>query len=424
MITKQLKLKNGVQIIIVRNADLKSITTLATFCTNSRNKNNEIPGISHFIEHLITKNKTLNKKLDILGGVMYGDTFKEITNYSLKVLKNNFEDAFKIFITALFKPIINQEIVEIEKKIIQEEIREYKEDNLWMVDELLENLMYPNTFIEKSILGTSQSISKLTLENIKSYYLKYYTPNNLTICVIGNISPIVKKEITSILRNVKQKKIPLKRTFKNRKSLDKDFVLKEKNKIEIKGNHSTQTIVAIGFKGFNYLNEKKYILRLISMLLTKGYNSRLFLKIREEEGLVYYLDSFCVEYRDRGYLEIKFSSSKKNLSKILGIICQEITILKQKKIKPWELKRVKTLFKSETALNLENPEDLADYITEEKIVSGKNINIEKLFDIIDKIQIKDVKEIASQILTKKNMNIAIIGDLKNKLHTIKNSLSL
>ncbi|MFH1551260.1 MAG: pitrilysin family protein [bacterium] len=410
---KHIKLKNNAQLIIFKNKKLKSITASIVFNVGTKNENNKTYGISHFIEHLICQNKTLNKKLDFLGTKIIGYTYKETTSYLLRTIKKDFEYGFNFFIKSLMNiDISNNEIIK-ERKIISKEIEISQNDYFILVDDMLENLMYHNSYISQTVLGSISSIKKINKKKVKTYYQKYYNPNNLVICIIGDINTTTENKIIKSINKQNSKiNLPVPKFRKNVLGKTK----KTKTRLAVKKNRQQQIEVAIGLKGFDFFDKKKYILRLLSIILTNGYNSRLFKKIREEKGLAYYLDSFCVEYIKNGYLEIKFTTTKNTLQQILSTIYEELKRLKTQKINDKELTRAKRIFKNDTILNLENPIILSEYLAEEKTLTGKNIDIEKeLFKFIDKINAKDILKITSKVFSKKNIYISLIGDVPIKI---------
>jgi len=410
---KYKKLKNGAKIIVARNKNLQSIALSASFNVGTKNEENKMPGISHFVEHLICQNKTLNRRLDISGILVAGSVYKETTNYSLQTSKNNLYDAFGVFINSLLNLNVKNSDIKKEKKIISEEIKMYQNDDFAVAEDILEDLMFPNSYMGKNLFGTDYSVNELTKKDIETYHQKYYNPNNLVVCLSGNINLETERKITKIVQRQQNKnKAELPEKFIKKIS---SYLDKQKKHLILKKNKSKQIETVICYKGFNIFNKKKYILRLLSIILVHGYNSRLFGKIREEKGLAYYLNSFCVEYLKSGYLEIRFTSQKDNLREILEIIGNEIKNISMNGIDEKEITRAKTIFINETNLNLEDPVILSEYLAGETCLIGKMPDKkEKLFSDIKKITAKDIFKTASQVLTKENIYLSMVGNMPVK----------
>jgi len=408
---KYKKLRNGAKIILARNKSLQSIVVSASFNVGIKNESNKIYGISHFTEHLICQNKTLNQKLDIFGALVIGSTYKETTNYLLQIPKSNFEDAFDVFINSLLNLNIKDSDVKKEKKIILEEINIYQNDDIAVAEDVLEKLMFPSSYMGRNLFGTVYSVKKLTKKDIEVYHQKYYNPNNLVVCLSGDIDLETENKIIKVVQEWQNKTELLEKFIKNIGTCPD----KQKKHLVVKKNKSKQIETVICYKGFDVFNKKKYALMLLSAILCRGYNSRLFKKISEEKGLAYYLNSFCVEYLKGGYLEIRFTAQKDNLREILEIIGNEIKNILVSGINKKELVRAKTIFIHETSLNLEDPVILSEYLAGETCLIGKIPDKkEKLFSNIKKITTKDILETASQVLSKENLYLFIIGDAPTK----------
>jgi len=197
---KYKKLRNGAKIILARNKSLQSIVVSASFNVGIKNESNKIYGISHFTEHLICQNKTLNQKLDIFGALVIGSTYKETTNYLLQIPKSNFEDAFDVFINSLLNLNIKDSDVKKEKKIILEEINIYQNDDIAVAEDVLEKLMFPSSYMGRNLFGTVYSVKKLTKKDIEAYHQKYYNPNNLVVCLSGDIDLETENKIIKVIQ--------------------------------------------------------------------------------------------------------------------------------------------------------------------------------------------------------------------------------
>lgn len=413
LISEYKKLKNGAQVIIVQNKNLKTISASVNFNVGVKNENDKNTGISHFIEHLICQNKDLNRELDLWGVRVYGTTYRERTEYFLRILKEDFVSVFENFIKCFSSFNIKENEIKKEKKIIKEEILDCWNDNSWKAEEFLENLMYPDSYMGRNILGSVNSLTGLTKEKIENFYKEYYTPTNLVICLVGDVTPAIKKNLIKIVESWNNK-FRLYNSFSGRENFEN--LNKLESHITIEKFKTRQTDGVIGFKGFNIFDKRKYILELLTIILTNGYNSRLFKEIREKRGLVYYLSSFCVEYIESGYLGIKFRCADKNLQKILEVIGKEIKELSNKLITDEELFRAKKNLKyQQINLVLENPAELSEELAARKILVGKNIDIEEeLFPLIDEIKKEDILRIASEVFNKKNIYISLVGNVLSK----------
>jgi len=247
----------------------------------------------------------------------------------------------------------------------------------------------------------------------------------MIIGCVGNITPSFKKYINNSVQKIK--KIGDKVTFRT-KVAKKQFINTTKtNKVRLIAhlNDSQQVQAVVGFPAFSIFDRRRYVMRLLASILTNGHNTRLFQKIREQKGLVYYLDSFSVEFTNTGYFAIKLSCTKENILAILKIVKKELEMLATEKIKKAELIRAKKIFKSETIFLLEDPEVLSEYLTEEWIFKKKNADIKQVFSAIDAISVKDIQTVVFQIFAKHRIYLALIGNISSReIERIKRLFSM
>jgi len=385
-------LKNGINVTTYSKTGLYTISACFSFNTPINMLDNQTLGVFHFIEHLICQSTELQKKLDLTGAYFGGETYKEYTRYFLRVQKDYFMPLFKIILKSLFDLKITNSVILKEKQIVLNELKSYQNNDYLVADDNLEKLLFPQTKIRYNSLGNRSSLGKLSITSINGYYKKFYQTNNLNVSVVGNLNNELNQNIFKNLNLYKNQQIVQQiktNTFFNKTS---------KRIVNIKSK-SKESIIAIGYHGYNKYEPEKYALRLLSNILTNGYNSLLFDAIREKRGLVYYLESFTVEYSDLGYFEIKTASCKKNadivkdlLIKKLKNIIHEIDINK--------LNRSKIIFKNSTFAELENPLILAAHLIDLNELGelNKNINPETaLFYHIDELNLKKFKDIIKKI---------------------------
>ena len=97
----------------------------------------------------------------------------------------------------------------------------------------------------------------------------------------------------------------------------------------------------LGFRSVDMFDSKKYALSLLSTILGGGMSSRMFLNIREREGLAYYIHTSSELGRDAGMFVVQAGVAKENLEKTIKLMLQEIKKITSKKVSVKELKKAK-----------------------------------------------------------------------------------
>ena len=161
MAYKQVKLNNGLRLILVPVKGTQSVATLALCKVGSRYETKKISGASHFIEHLMFKGTErrpttldLSRELDSIGAEFNAATSKDWTGYHIKSSSNHLELSLDILSDMLWNSKFDPEEFKREKGVIIEEINMYEDNPLFFIDDLLEQVMFPGNTLGWEIAGT------------------------------------------------------------------------------------------------------------------------------------------------------------------------------------------------------------------------------------------------------------------------------
>jgi predicted Zn-dependent peptidase len=156
------------------------------------------------------------------------------------------------------------------------------------------------------------------------------------------------------------------------------------------------------------------VLKVLSAILGGGMSSRLFQKMREELGICYYVYSGINDYTDHGNFIIPAGVDKNRLQDAVSGILSELRKIKDEKVSPEELRKAKDYLVGRMYLGLESSDSLVGFygfqeIMREKIKTPKEVEKE-----IEKITAGDIQKLAKQIFSEKNINLAVVGGVKDE----------
>lgn len=184
-------LANGLTIIGEHNPHAQSFAAGYFVNTGSRDEDPEIAGVSHFLEHMLFKGShkrsaaDINREFDELGASNNAYTSEERTVYHAVVVAERASSLLEL-LTDMMQPGLKKEDFEIEKQVILEEIAMYEDKPNFKVFESGNRQFFKNHPLGNSVLGTTDSISSLSLEQMQAYYKRRYAPNNMLLVVAGN----------------------------------------------------------------------------------------------------------------------------------------------------------------------------------------------------------------------------------------------
>ncbi len=137
--------------------------------------------------------------------------------------------------------------------------------------------------------------------------------------------------------------------------------------------------------------------------------SRLFQRIREDEGLVYSIYSEQEFYRDKGELGIYASMSTENLEDVYRLVKEEIISLNENGITEEELKNSKEQLKGEFMLGMESTESRMNAIGKYMLITGKVETLEDVIEGLNSITMEDINRVIKDVLDIDKMGVCVVG---------------
>lgn len=404
---KTKKLNNGLTIIAEEIPYLKSISMGIWFRAGIKTEENYIDGVSHFIEHMMfkgTKNRTskqLVAEIENLGGVINAFTGRECTCYYVRLLDEHLNIGIDILSDMILNSKFDEKDIEREKSVIIEELKMYEDSPEDLTYDILLEKVYNNKGIGKNILGSKESIKSMNRDAILDYFEKFYVPENAVLSICGNF------DFEETVKLIEDK-------FENWHGEKPDYNLQNEifNPCIIKKDRDyEQTNLAICFECENigFSSNDVYAIDIINNVLGGSSTSRLFQRIREDEGLVYSIYSEQEFYREKGELGIYASMSTENLEDVYRLVKEEIISLNKNGITEEELNNSKEQLKGEFMLGMESTESRMNAIGKYMLITGKVETLEDVIEGLNSITMDDINRVISDVLDINKMGVCVVG---------------
>ncbi len=196
-IAKLYQLNNGQRVIIMPKEGPTTINTYVK--VGSMNEPDHLRGISHYIEHnLFNGSSKLQpgefvKKVNEIGGQYNASTGFATTNYYIKTTlqdQKSFDEILNIHSDMLQHPSFTQDMLDKEKGPVMSEIQMLEDEpNVKLNNIVLKNLFQINSSSVDLIGGSVGKIKNITRNDVVDYYNLYYTPDNMTTVLVGDVNP-------------------------------------------------------------------------------------------------------------------------------------------------------------------------------------------------------------------------------------------
>ncbi|MGI5998501.1 MAG: M16 family metallopeptidase [Lutispora sp.] len=400
------KLDNGVRIVAEEIKYVNSVSIGIWVKVGSRNEDESNNGMSHFIEHMLfkgTKNRTAKEiagSIDKIGGQLNAFTSKECTCFYAKVLDTHFDIALDILSDMFFNSSFSENEIEKEKGVVLEEIGMYEDSPEDLVHDIFTQSVWSKNSLGMPILGKDETLKAFKRQDIIDYIDRNYTPENIVISVVGNFE---KEYVLSEIEKV----------FSKHKTSKKDRVITPEPVFtpiyKHKEKNTEQAHLCLGFKGFELSNKYTYPLLVLNNIFGGAMSSRLFQKIREEQGLAYSVFSYPSSYTDCGLLSIYAGMKPNQLDYVIELIIEEINKIKANGISEDELYDSKEQIKGSYILGLESTSGRMNSIGKSELLLDKIYSPKEITELIDAVTMDDINHVIKLVFNTEEMGAAIIG---------------
>lgn len=158
-----------------------------------RDESPHINGLSHLCEHLVFggtdrwSQKEIFHKITEIGGYFNAFTRRDYTLFLALFPGDSVMDGMEILSSMLFKSKMTREDLDREKFVISQEIRENSLRDEFIPTQLFYNELFQGSPYSLPVLGTQETMSRISLEDVTNFYHENYVPSNMKILLLGDL---------------------------------------------------------------------------------------------------------------------------------------------------------------------------------------------------------------------------------------------
>jgi len=405
---EKITLPNGLRVVHEHLEHLRSCALGIWVESGSRHEPAELCGISHFIEHMLFKGTAtrtaaqLAADFDAIGGQSNAFTTKEQTCYYCRCLGEYLPKAAELLCDMYFNSSFDQEQLELERGVVLEEIGMYKDTPDDLVNEELFSAIYDGYKLGRPILGFKETLDKMTGADLKAYHDRCYTPANTVVSLCGSYSDEDLRALCETLSQMKPGTPPALEDSRYQKS----FTLLEK---DIEQNH-----LMLAWPGMGVGDDRRYDLQVLNNILGGGMSSRLFQRVREQNGLCYTIYSFTTAYYGTGVFGVYVALNRETELKAIGLIRQVIAELLEKGVTGQEVQSAVTQLKSGILMGLESTTSRMSTIARNEFVYGRAVDEDEIARGFDAVTPESVLRVAKDVFDHTQLSFAAVGKVRGE----------
>lgn len=400
-------LQNGIRVFAEKIPYAESVSVGVWVGNGSRNERAEENGMSHFIEHMVFKGTQTRSAADIallmdsVGGHLNAFTTRECTCFYARTLSEHTKTAMDVLSDMVFMPLISQKDMDLERRVVFEEIAMYEDSPEDVVYDLFSEAVWGNTPMGRPILGTEETLSCVTPESMREYMREHYTKDSIVIAVAGGFDE--EKLFYELEEYFGERKVlghkvefePAKYT-PARLGAKRDF---------------EQVQLVVGFNGIDVYDDRVYSLLAFNNVFGSGMSSRLFQNIREKHGLVYSIGAGHSAYADTGTFDISAATSPENVERVAELTEAEIKRIKREPLSDEEIERAKIQLKGNYLLSREGISSRMQAIGRSALLNRPLRSRDEIIEKINAVNRESISNIRDTVLNADTLSVVAAGPI-------------
>jgi predicted Zn-dependent peptidase len=381
---------------VYRQHSSKLATLMVGFSAGSRVEfGSKYPkGMAHLMEHLRFKgtalkdHKVLARELAAVGGNWNAFTSHDLVCYHISIPEENLDAGCRIMGDLIMRPIFPAEELDKEKEVICQEIRMYDDE----IDSLVSKHVYKSVFenaLHTTVIGFEDTVRQITRQDLMNFNEEFYGPQQMAVVLAssGDHEDLITKHLVS--NDGVLKRIPKSQDVKYANSFEGEVIKAGLIQNMISINFGSPEI----FKLSNPKNEAR--VEMFNRIFGGGDVSRLFIKVREDLGLVYGIRSGFSETLDGALFSTSTLTEPDNCDKVIEAIDSEVTRMLKEPPTAEEMSMAKNKFKSMVYAMMDSSSSAANQALYETFFDTQPI--QKTLSEIEQLTSEDVMEVAKTI---------------------------
>lgn len=406
-------LSNGIRVLLTPINGTEAVTAMILVKAGSRCEDAALNGLAHFQEHMFFKGgkrypgtKAVAVAADSIGAEYNAYTSDQEVAYYMQCAGSQLGKVLDILSDMLFETEFRQKDIERERGVILEEINRKLDDPGNQVWTDWQGLIFGNQPLGWPILGPPDNIRKFNSESFLQYRKLFYTTDRIVVSIAGKVSDKALKLV--------EKYFGAQEPSSGTEWISFYPNLAGINAVQLRTKDTAQAHFVLGALAPSDKHPLAPATRLLSAVLGEGMSSRLFLTVREKQGLCYSIGSGYDKYTDTGCLAVYAGVTLDKIRQAIASVVKECGKVFNHGVTERELKKVKGMLEGRLALGLENSMSVAGFFGKQELLRGTMESPREVLDKLQAVTLDDARRVAQEILNPAGLCITIIGPYEKK----------
>ena len=400
------RLDNGIRVLTESMRGVRSAATGVWVRQGSALEPAEMMGASHLLEHMVFRGTENRSRMEIalalesLGGSLNAYTSREHTGYEARVLANHLPQAVEVLSDLVRNPLLAQEDLDREKEVVSEEIATVEDTADDLVFELHGDRMWGGHPYGNSILGTRDSVSAISRDELAALHRGTYVGANLVVAAAGCVDHDAFVDLAEEWFGGIEPGSESERVADPREA---------RPGTERVARDLAQVHIVLGRNTPGRSHPDRFALILLSAALGGGMSSRLFQHIREELALAYAVYSYQSFYARAGVLGVYVGTRPAWAPAALDAVREVCRAVCTEGLPADELARTGEQVKGQIMLSLESPGTRLHRLAGFALHGEPFVGLDEVQGLIDAVSGCDIVRVAGEVLDPERQYALCLG---------------
>ncbi|RMF39626.1 MAG: insulinase family protein [Planctomycetota bacterium] len=384
----------GPDILILRDPAALTASFGWFVATGARDESPEMAGVSHFLEHMVFKGTAsrsadaINRELDHLGAHSNAYTSEDRTVFYASVIPECQRRVVDL-LTDLMQPSLEAEQFDLERQVILEEIAMYEDQPPYGAFERANELFFGTHPLATRVLGTAETVSNMTVEQMRQYHRQRYTRDNMIFAASGMV------DVDDLIEQIEGMVQDWPATAQVRPAPAPAF-LAGRDVIERELTHQHYAVMV--WPGLDWHHADRYALKLLCSVLADHGSSRMFWALIDN-GLAESVSLYPQYFGDCGCITGFLCCAPEDAPLVEDTFYQVLQGLAEKPIEHRELNLAKNRIESHLVMSDEYPSNRMFMLGNAWLERGEYLSLEAELQRLAAVQLDDIQRMAA-LLTK------------------------
>jgi predicted Zn-dependent peptidase len=404
------RLPNGLTVATAEMPHMASVSVGLWVGVGGRYEPAALSGAAHFIEHMLFKGtrrrtaREISQAIEGLGGYLNAFTGEDSTCVYARAHHAHFGAVLDVIMDMFLQSRFDRDEIEKERGVIKEELAMYLDQPHQHVEELLNEMLWPDQPLGRSLTGSVKTIEGLTREQMLGFRRRNYVASAALIAAAGHVRHAAAvKAASRYARRFPAGPSPTFPPADARQTAPR---------VRLFTKPTAQTQMILGIRTCSRHDPRRHALRVLNALLGESMSSRLFQALREDTGLAYSVHSGLSFFDDVGVIDIAAGLDTDKLPRALKLIRRELRRLTETPPPAAECRRARDYLVGQFDLGLEGTENQMMWLGDQLIAYGKIILPAEVRRRIAAVTPAQVRAVARDFFRPERMNLALVSPLK------------